>query len=298
MSNSQSLDRSASPADGLRLTRRTAITGASFVGYAVAAASATAEPVHTDDKGLETATVTLSNDLPAYVAKPAGPGPHPAVLVIHEAFGLHEYIRDVCRRLAKQGYVAIAPAFFVRLGDTAPLTEFPAIMAIVNGTPDDQVLGDIRAAVDYLRADPSVDIAKLGVTGFCWGGRWAWLACEVLPDFRAGVAWYGGMVPTPVNSSTPIPGVEPAPDRLWPSEHVAQLHAPILGLYGGKDPLTTTVPAMREALASVQADTSEIIVYPNSEHGFHSDYRASYNAPDAIDAWGRMLAHFRNNGVG
>nr|WP_087574176.1 dienelactone hydrolase family protein [Sphingomonas sp. CDS-1] len=283
--------------EDLHLSRRGALAGVLFAGYALAAASAEASPIQTDPAGLVTETVHLADSVPAFVARPDKPGRHPTVLVIHEAFGLHEYVRDVCRRFAKLGYVAIAPAFFVRIGDPAPLADLPSVMKIVNATPDAQTLGDMKAAVAFLKQQHYADVSRLGVTGFCWGGRWTWLASALLPEVKAGAAWYGFMVPTPINQMLPSPDAKPQADRLWPSDHAARMHAPVLGLYGGLDPVTKTVPAMREALAAAGAKGSEIIVYPNAAHGFHADYRASYNEVDARDAWQRLLAHFRRYGV-
>jgi len=262
-----------------------------FAGYAAAAWSAGAEPIHTDDSGLITQAVTLpATDfaLPGYLARPKAKGRFPAVLVVSEVFGLHEYIRDICRRLAKLGYVAVAPAFFVRVADPAPLTDLDAVVKIVSQASDQQVMGDVGATVRFLKAAPFVDASKIAVTGFCWGGGVTWLACEEFTDFKAGVAWYGRMVP-------PAQGGDPG--RLWPVRLVDQLHAPVLGLYGGKDGLAASVPAMREALAAAHKTDSEIIVYPDAGHGFHADYRDSYNAADAKDGWMRMLAFFARNGV-
>lgn len=284
-------------AEDLHLSRRRALAGVLFAGYALAAGSAEASPVQTDATGLISETVTLPTSIPAFVARPDKPGRHPVILVIHEAFGLHEYIRDVCRRFAKLGYVAIAPAFFVRIGDPAPLAELPAVMKIVNATTDAQTLGDINGAVTFLKQQSYADIKRLGVTGFCWGGRWTWLAAALVPEVKAAGAWYGFMVPTPINQMLPSPDAKPQADRLWPSDYATKLHAPVLGLYGGLDPVTKTVPAMREALAAAKAKGSEIIVYPHSAHGFHADYRASYNEADAQDGWRRLIAHFRASGI-
>jgi carboxymethylenebutenolidase len=226
--------------------------------------------------------------LPAYVARPKAKGKFPAVLVVSEVFGIHEYIRDTCRRLAKLGYVAVAPAFFVRVADPAPLTDIAAVIKIVGQASDQQVMGDVGATLKFLRSQPYVDASKLAVTGFCWGGGVTWLACEEFVDFKAGVAWYGRMVP-------PASGGDA--DRLWPVKLAGQLHAPVLGLYGAKDGLAASVPAMREALAAAHKTSSEIIVYPDAGHGFHADYRDSYNAVDAKDGWTRMLAFFAKHGV-
>jgi carboxymethylenebutenolidase len=278
-------------AEDLHLTRRGVAT-VFFSGYAVAAFSASAEPVHTDESGLiiETATLpSLGFDLPAYVARPEAPGRFPAVIVASEIFGVHDYIKDVCRRLAKLGYVAIAPAFFVRVADPAPITDINEVIKIVMKAPDPQVMSDVGAALTFLQHSPHVDASKIAITGFCYGGGVTWLACETFPAIKAGVAWYGKMV-------RPA-GAPDDPNRLWPIEHVDQLQAPVLGLYGGKDGLAAGVPAMRDALAKAGKTGSEIIVYPDAAHGFHADYRPSYNAAAATDGWSRLLAFLAQHGV-
>ena len=277
--------------EDLHLSRR-AIGAVFFAGYAVAALSAQAEPIHTDEAGLVTETVMLpaaDTQLPAYLARPKAAGRFPAVLVISEIFGVHDYIKDVCRRLAKLGYVAMAPAFFVRVADPAPLSDMQAIMKIVGQASDPQVMGDITAALKVLKASPHVDAAKLAVTGFCWGGGETWLACEEFTDFKAGVAWYGRMVP-PAGTSEDA-------KHYWPVQRVAHLHAPVLGLYGAKDALSQQVPAMEAALKAAGKTDSKIVVYPDAGHGFHADYRASYVEADAKDGWAKMLAHFAAHGV-
>ena len=278
--------------EDLHLTRR-GVAAVFFTGYAAAALSAQAEPIHTDDAGLTIETVTLAPPdgfaLPAYVARPAGGGRHPAVILASEIFGVHDYIKDVCRRLAKLGYVAIAPAFFVRVGDPAPLADMAKVMKIVRQAPDPQVMDDVGAALAYLGARSYVDADRIAITGFCYGGGVTWLACERFPQLKAGVAWYGKMVRPE--------GAADDPARLWPIEHVEALRAPVLGLYGAKDGLAAGAPAMREALAKAGKTGSEIIVYPDAGHGFHADYRASYNAADAADGWKRMLAFFAAHGV-
>ena len=278
--------------EDLHLTRR-GIAAVFFSGYAAAALSANAEPVHTDDSGLIIETAGLSPadgfHLPAYVARPKARGRFPAIVVASEIFGVHDYIKDVCRRLAKLGYVAIAPAFFVRVADPAPLSDMGAIMKIVQGASDQQVMGDVGAALAWLKARSYVERDRLVMTGFCWGGGTTWLACETFPELKAGVAWYGKMV-------RPA-GMTPDPRRLWPAEMAAQLKAPVLGLYGAKDGLAAGIPAMRAALAAAGKTGSEIIVYPDAGHGFHADYRSSYNPADAADGWRRMLAFFAGHGV-
>jgi carboxymethylenebutenolidase len=264
-----------------------------FAGYAAAAVSAEAEPIHTDEAGLITETVMLpaaDRPIPGYLARPAGKGRFPTVLVVSEIFGVHEYIKDVCRRFAKLGYVAVAPAFFIRAGDPAPLTDFTAILKIVNAASDQQVIGDIAATLKFLKAQPYVDFSKLAVTGFCWGGGVTWLACEKFDAFKAGVAWYGRLAPAPE--------AKPNPDRLWPVQLAASLKAPVLGLYAGKDPLSAAIPQMKAALKAVGKTGDDFIVYPDAQHGFHADYRPTYNEADAKDGWARMLAHFAKNGVG
>jgi carboxymethylenebutenolidase len=272
----------------MTLSRRTVAAGF-FAGYAAAAFSAEAAPIHTDEQGLITEVVKLpSSDvrLPAYLARPAAGGRHPAVIVVNEVFGIHEYIKEVCRRLAKKGFVAIAPALFSRVGDPAPLTDFNAIMKIVNAAPDPQVMGDIGATLEFLKDAPYADAAKIAITGFCWGGRIVWLACERFGEVKAGAAWYGQLAPRPGDST----------QKLWPIDHVAELKAPVLGLYGGLDPFSAAVPAMREALAKA-GKPGAIVVYPDAGHGFHADYRASYVEADARDAWARMLTFFAAHGV-
>jgi carboxymethylenebutenolidase len=287
-----SLTRPDGPStEDLKPSRR-AIGGMFFAGYAAAASWAGAEPIHTDQAGLTVETVTLPTkdfSLPAYVARPARAGRFPVVIVVSEIFGIHEYIKDVCRRLAKLGYVALAPAFFLRVGDPAPLSDMQAVMKIVQQASDQQVLGDLGASIAFLERQRYVQPGRLAITGFCWGGGVTWLACEAFSQIKAGVAWYGRMVP---------PAIRGDPTRLWPLERVARLSAPVLGLYGAKDHLADGVPAMRAALAAAGKTGSEIIVYPDAGHGFHADYRDSYNEADAKDGWARMLAFFRAHGVG
>jgi carboxymethylenebutenolidase len=282
--------------EDLNLSRR-ALAGAVFGGYAVYALAADAAPITTDPAGLVTGTVSLAaadRAIPAFVARPDAKGKFPTIIVVSEVFGVHEYIRDVCRRLARLGYVAIAPDFFVRAGDPAVINDFNEIRKIVATASDQQVMGDLAAALTFLRAQPYVDRKKLAITGFCWGGAVVWLACERFSDFRAGAAWYGRLTP-------PRPGdFLGEPDRRWPLQLVTQLKAPVLGLYAGKDQgiPVTDVEAMRTALMLARKKGSDLIVYPEAQHGFHADYRASYDPAAAADGWARMLDHLRKNGVG
>lgn len=277
--------------EDLNLSRRgltMAITG----GYALAAWSAQAQPVKTDEAGLTTGMVQIKapdREIPAYVARPAKAGKHPCVVLVSEIFGLHEYIRDTARRLAKAGYVTIAPDFFVRAGDPSTMTDFPAIMKIVATASDAQVNGDIGAALAWLKAQPFADAKRVAVTGYCWGGAVTWEAVAKFPEFKAGVAWYGRL------SS----GMSQDPANVNPLGIVDQLKAPVLGLYAEKDngiPLTD-VEKMKAALKAAGKTSSDIIVYPEAQHGFHADYRPSYKKDAAEDAWAKMLAFFKANGV-
>jgi len=275
-----------------RLSRRN-LSSLFFSGYALAALSARADPIHTDDAGMLVEEVFLSPPdgfhLPAYIARPAAKGRHPVVIVASEIFGVHDYIKDICRRLAKLGYAAIAPAFFVRVADPAPLGDMAAVMKIVVQASDPQVMGDVGAALAYLEKQSWADRHRMAITGFCYGGGVTWLACETFPALKCGVAWYGRMAPpagAPANLA-----------RYWPIQKVADLQAPVLGLYGAKDQLADSVPAMRAALKAAGKMDSEIIVYADAGHGFHADYRASYVAADAKDGWDRMLAFFARSGV-
>jgi len=273
--------------EDFHLTRR-GIAIALAGGYAVAAYSADADPITTDTKGLVAETVEVQSKdraIPAYVARPAAKGKHPVVFVNSEVFGVHEWIKDVCRRLAKAGYVAIAPDLFVRAGDPSKTTDMTLVMNIVKATPEPQVLGDTTATLNWLKAQPFVDASRMAVTGFCWGGGATWRCCEVYSDFKAGVAWYGPLKPA-------------AYPRLSPYQEVAFLKCPVLGLYGGLD---KGIPQkdIDDTLAAAKAagKDAEIIVYPNAQHGFLADYRGSYNAEASADAWPKMLAFFKKHGV-
>lgn len=282
-------------ADDLKLNRRTlgALGGLLFSGYAVAALAKEAKPITTDAAGLSTETVAYAApdgfSLPAYVARPQGDGPFPVVIVVSEIFGVHEYIRDICRRLAKQGYAAIAPAFFNRVEDPAPLSDMQRIMQIVGAANYEQVMGDLSATLEWASQQGWSKDGKVGITGFCWGGKVVWQAAARFAAIGAGVAWYGRLAPaadaTPVQISSGQP---------WPVDLADDLKAPVLGLYGGQDqgiPLAS-VERMREALTRAGQTGSQIVVYPDAPHGFHADYRASYAEADARDGWSKLLAVF------
>ena len=271
----------------LDLTRRS-IALALAGGYAVAAYSADADPIHTDEAGLVAGEVEIQSTdrkIPGYLARPAAPGKHAVVFVNSEVFGVHEWVRDICRRLAKAGYVALAPDLFVRAGDPSKTTDMKVVMDIVKAQPEPQVLGDTAAALKFLRAQPYTDMKRLGVTGFCWGGGATWRDCETFPEFKAGVAWYGPL------KAGPYP-------RTPPLDAVKDLKAPVLGLYGGQDKgiPAADIEAMREA-AKAAGKSVEIIVYPDAQHGFLADYRPSYNQAAGEDGWKKMLAFFAAHGV-
>ncbi|MCG2576002.1 dienelactone hydrolase family protein [Dechloromonas sp. XY25] len=274
--------------------RRSFIVTSLGAGFAVATQSALAQTaIKTDDAGLVAGEVKVpakDGDMVTYRAVPAGATKPSVVLVVSEIFGAHEYIRDVCRRLAKLGYCAIAPELFARQGDPRQIASIPEIQAkITSKTPDAQVLADLDACVAWA-AGKGADTSRLAITGFCWGGRIAWLYAAHNPGVKAGVAWYGRLVGA-ASEITP----------RQPIELAGQLKAPVLGLYGGLDagiPLET-IDAMEKALkqGSAAAQASEIHVYDNAPHAFHADYRPSYRKEEAEDGWKKMLAWFRKNGV-
>jgi carboxymethylenebutenolidase len=286
------LTRPDGPRPIITPSRRTLGAIAMFAGYAAAVTPVHGEAITTPSDGLITGMVSYPAngfDLPAFVARPSGRGRKPVVIVVSEVFGLHEYVRDMCRRLARLGYVAIAPAFFVRVADPAPLTDFNAIMPIVMAANNDQVMGDITATIAWLDKQLFVAKNRIAITGFCWGGTVVWMAAALTNRIKAGVAWYGRLAGRP--GATEV--------RKQPPDIAGDLKSPVLGLYAQNDsgiPLTT-VDAMRAALAAAGNTTSRIDVYPGTEHGFHADYRPSYNEAAAKDGWAKMLAWFAANGV-
>ncbi len=280
--------------DGLSLppsARRGFIMGSLMVGFTAATAHGQAAPIHTDANGLMAGEVQVpvsDGNLPAYTASPAGGGTHPVVIVIEEIFGVHEHIKDICRRLAKQGYMAVAPEFYARLGDLSKMTDVQQIIRdVISKAPDAQFQSDLAAAVAWARASGHGDRTRLAVTGFCRGGRQTWLTAESNPEVKAAVAWYG-----PVDG--PTSDIQPQ----TPMDVAAQLKCPLLGLYGGAD---TSIPVEQvraaEAKAKAAGKVVEIVVYPDAPHGFHADYRPSYRKEAAEDGWQRMLAWFRRYGV-
>ena len=283
--------------DDFRFSRRALATGAlgglAVAGYAPAALANQAAPITTDGEGLtqEETTVEAPDGfaLPIFVARPAGDGPWPVVVVASEIFGVHEYIRDLCRRLAKAGYAAIAPSFFNRVEDPASLSDMSRVQQIVGAAGYEQVMGDVSATLQGLGGQIWADSERVGITGFCWGGKVVWQAVARFAAFDAGVAWYGRLAPAPTATPEQVASGQP-----WPVDLADDLKCPVLGLYGEADrgiPLTS-VEAMRAALQRAGQTESGIHVYPGAPHAFHADYRDSYRAADAADGWAKLLAFF------
>lgn len=284
------------PCLDVRPTRRLALQTALGVGYALAAQPGVAQSaIKTSGEGLLQGEVTIDVhgfQMPAYRSMPAGATHCPVVLVVSEVFGVHEYIADVTRRLAHAGYLAIAPELFMRQGDPMAYGELTKLFAeVINKVPDAQVMGDLDACVQWAAAHGG-DVSRLGITGFCWGGRATWLYAMHNPRLRAAVAWYGRLTG---EKTTALPS--------HPLDQVAALKAPTLGLYAGDDSgiSQASVAAMKAALAEQKrhgpAQASELVVYPGVPHAFHADYRPTYRAAEAQDGWQRMLNWFRRHGV-
>jgi carboxymethylenebutenolidase len=273
------------------VTRRGFMMTTLAVGFALAVRPVSAETIATDADGLTVGEVmipTSDGRIPAYRAMPAKGSSFPVVLVVQEIFGVHEHIKDVCRRFAKLGYLAVAPELYARQGDVSKLTEINDIISkIVSKVPDSQVMADLDATVAWAKVSGGGNIEKLGITGFCWGGRIVWLYAAHNPRVKAGAAWYGRLAGKPSE-------LQPK----HPLDVAASLKVPVLGLYGADDqgiPLDT-VEHMRTALKAA-GNQSEIVVYPNTPHGFHADYRASYRKEQAEDGWKRLQAWFKQHGA-
>jgi len=278
---------------GLReypLARRGFMMTSLITGFTMATQRVEAQAIHTDTSGIEageTKIATTEGALPAYFARPAQGDSFPVVLVNEEIFGVHEYIKDTCRRLAKQGYLAVATEYYARLGDLSKMTDVQQIVRdVISRAPDALYMADADATIAWAAANKG-DTNRLGVTGFCRGGRMTWLYAEHNPNLKAAVAWYG-----PVGGQTS--SIQPA----TVADHINQLKCPVLGLYGGQDQ-GIPVDAVRaaEAKANAAGKTVEIVIYPDAPHGFHADYRPSYRKEAAEDGWQRMLAWFRRYGV-
>jgi len=274
------------------LSRRTVIATSLATGFALAAQPVAAQTtITTDTSGLiagEVKIPTGDGEIPAYRAMPSEGGPFPTILVVQEIFGVHEHIKDVCRRLAKLGYFALAPELYARQGDVSGLTNIQQIVSeVVSKVPDAQVMSDLDAAVAYAKGTGKADTARLGITGFCWGGRITWLYAVHNPSVKAGVAWYGRLV-----------GDSSALTPKHPVDVAADLKAPVLGLYGGADQgiPVATIDRMKEACRAA-GKTCEFVVFPDAPHAFHADYRPSYRAEPAQDGWKRLQDWFRQHGV-
>jgi carboxymethylenebutenolidase len=273
-------------------SRRAVVTASLSAGFAAAVAPALGSMViSTDATGLDAGeTQIAAGDISmlGYYAKPTGARNVPVVLLVQEIFGLHEHIRDLARRLAKAGYLAIAPNLYQRQGDPTVIKDTnQLVQSIVAKVPDEQVMRDLDAAAVWAGGHGG-DLNRLAVTGFCWGGRITWLYSAYSPAVKAAVAWYGRLVGT----------ANPLQPR-YPLDVAAHLHAPVLGLYGEADggiPLES-IEKMRAALTAA-GKPGEIIVYPKAPHGFNADYRPSYVSEFASDGWLRMLSWFRQHGVG
>ena len=268
----------------LPVNRRGFLVTALGAGFALAVQPVMAQTaIVTDSEGLTAGEIQVpaaGGNMPAYRAQPAQGANFPVILVVQEIFGVHEHIKDVCRRLAKLGYQAIAPELYARQGDPRQYTAIPDILAkVVSKVPDSQVMADLDACVAWARANGG-DTKRLGVTGFCWGGRITWLYAAHNPKLKAGIAWYGRVAGTP-SALTP----------RHPLDLVAEIKAPMLGLYGAKDQgiPVSDVEDMRDDLAKAGRQ-AEFVIYPEAGHAFHADYRPSYRAAEAADGWARLLA--------
>jgi len=269
--------------------RRTFVVSSLGAGFALAVMPVTAQTITTSANGLIAGEVKVpaqGGDMPAYRALPATGSNFPVILVVQEVFGVHEHIRDVCRRLAKEGYFAIAPELYARQGDPTKYTDTSKLMSeIVSKVPDAQVMGDLDAAVAYAKASGKADVNRLGITGFCWGGRIVLMYAAHNPNVKGAVAWYG---PTARGYA---PGDKPALDVA------PQIKGAVLGLYGGADGgiPNDTVEKMFAALKAAGNTKSAYVIYPDTPHAFYADYRPSYRKDAADDGWKRATAWFKAN---
>jgi carboxymethylenebutenolidase len=275
---------------GPEVNRRDFLVTKLTAGFALAVQPVSPATITTDAKGIVAGEVkirTTDGSMPGYSAKPAKGSNFPAVTVVQEIFGVHEYIKDVCRRLAKAGYLAVAPELYARQGDVSKMEDIQQIIReVVSRVPDSQVMSDLDETTAWIARNGG-NLSKHAITGFCWGGRIVWMYAAHYPNLKAGVAWYGRLI-TPPNAMSPTNPIDVADE----------LKAPVLGLYGGKDqgiPMES-IEKMRAALKAGDSK-SDIIVYPEAGHGFHADYRPSYREIDAKDAWQRMLIWFKKFGV-
>lgn len=275
-------------------TRREFLVSGIYSGFALATVPISAWAITTSFDGMDAGSVEISTDggnMPAYRAFPKNAkGPLPVILVVHEIFGVHEYIQDVCRRLAKEGYLAISPYLYFREGEVGNLKTIDEIRSqVVSKVKLNQAMKDLDSVVKWANAQPSQKSGKsnVGITGFCWGGTVTWLYSHHNPDIKAGVAWYGR-----------VKGEHSENIPTYPLDISKELKVPVLGLYGGKDSgiPVADVDEMRKAV-ELGKSRSKLILYPEAEHGFHADYRPSYNESAAKEGWKKMLAWFRENGL-
>ncbi len=275
----------------LELSRRGFVKTSLAAGFAAAVLPVHAQTIVTDSQGLTVGEIkvpTKNGEMPAYRAMPAGKTGLGTVLVVQEIFGVHEHIKDVCRRFAKQGYLAIAPELYARQGDPTKYTDIPKLVSeLVSKVPDAQVMADLDATAAWAVKNGG-DANELAITGFCWGGRIVWMYAAHNPKLTTGVAWYG-----------PVARAYHAGDKTA-LDVAASIKQPILGLYGAADGgiPNDTVEKMRAALKAAGNTASQIVLYPDSPHAFHADYRASYRKEAAEDGWKRALAWFKSHGVG
>jgi carboxymethylenebutenolidase len=273
-------------------SRRGFVMTSLATGFALSVQPVSADAIHTDSTGLDAGEVKIpvpDGTIPAYRAMPDKGGPFSTVLVVQEIFGVHEHIKDLCRRLAKVGYFAIAPELYARQGNPAGISDIQELIkTIVSKVPDAQVMSDLDSTVAFAKASGKADTTKLAITGFCWGGGIVWRYAAHSPALKAAVAWYGPIdrPPTELQPKSPINLVD-------------DLKAPVLGLYGGADTgiPVESVERMRAACQEAHK-TCELVVYPDAPHGFNADYRPSYRAEAAKDGWTKMLAWFKEHGVG
>jgi carboxymethylenebutenolidase len=273
------------------MVRRGFMMTSLIAGFTLATTRVDAQAIHTDSAGLEDGEIQVpvaDGHLPGYYARPKGAGPFPVVLVVEEIFGLHEYIKDICRRLAKQGYMAVSVELYARIADLSKMTDSAVIFRdVISKAPDATVMSDLDSSAAWAFANGG-DKTRLGVTGFCRGGREVWLYAAHNPALKAAVAWYGPVAGT----DTPI-----QPQTVL--EMASTIKCPLLGLYGAKDP-SIAVADVQAAAAKARGaghEAVEIVVYPDAAHAFHADYRPSYVRDAAEDGWKRMLAWFRAHGV-
>jgi carboxymethylenebutenolidase len=277
----------------LQVDRRGFVKTSLAAGFAAAVLPVQAQTmIVTDTRGLAAGEVripTRDGEMPAYRAMPAGKRGLGTVLVVQEIFGVHEHIKDVCRRFAKAGFMAIAPELYARQGDPGKYGDIPTLIKeVVSKVPDAQVMSDLDATVAWAAANGG-DPGKVGITGFCWGGRITWLYLAHNPRVKTGVAWYGRVV-----------GDKTANTPIHPIDVAASIRQPVLALYGGADAgiPNETIYRKMAALQSAGNTRSELVLYEDAPHAFHADYRPSYRKEAAEDAWNRAVAWFKANGVG